>query len=233
MPQVRRVITLCFLFAPALIHLCGSTVLAQREPSRYEVGLQISSLSFSSNDPVIGPGPGVSEFQSKTLPGIGGRFTYNLNSNIGLEAEANLYLGDTRLFAPLGSGGRPAQAVSGIKAGKRFEKFGIFAKARPGFVSFSEGKFPLSFFLQPNLPLSNPRGEYVTHLALDVGAVFEFYPSSKIVTRFDAGDTIIRYGAQSVLAGGLLLPGAPRPTVVIPGETRHNFQFNAGVGFRF
>jgi hypothetical protein len=231
--QVRRIISLCFLFAPALIHMCGSTILAQREPPKYEVGVQFSSVSFSENEPVPGPGPGIADFQSKTLPGIGGRFTYNFNSHVGFEAEGNLFLGDTNLYAPLGSGGRPSQVVFGIKAGKRFEKFGLFAKTRPGFVSFSEGKFPLAAFLQPNPPLFNPPGERVTHLAFDIGGVFEFYPSKKIVSRFDAGDTIIRYGEQTVIGGGVLLPGITPPTVIIPGETRHNFQFSAGVGFRF
>jgi hypothetical protein len=231
--QVRRIIFLCFLFAPALIHLCGSPVLAQREPPKYEIGVQFSSLSFSENEPIPGTGASVEGFSSKTLPGIGGRFTYNLNGYFALEAEANLFLGDTNLYAPLGSGGRPSQVVFGVKAGKRFEKFGLFAKARPGFVSFSEGKFPLAAFLQPNPPLFNPPGERVTHLAFDIGGVFEFYPSKRIVTRFDAGDTIIRYGEQSVIGGGIFIPGIPPPTVIIPGETRHNFQFSAGVGFRF
>jgi hypothetical protein len=230
--QMRRAIILRFVLASVLIHLFYAISLAQSEPPKYEVGVQFSSLSFSSNEGV-GPGPGISEFKSKTLPGIGGRFTYNLSSNVGLEAEGNIFLGETHLFAPLGSGGRPAQAVFGLKAGKRFEKFGIFAKGRPGLVSFSKGKIPIDAFLQPGPLLFNPPQERATHLAFDIGGVFEFYPSHKILTRFDAGDTIIKYGAQTVPAGGIFPAGAPPQTIVVPGETRHNFQFSAGVGFRF
>ena len=32
------------------------------------------------------------------------------------------------------------------------------------------------------------------YFSMDVGGVVEFYPSRRIVTRLDIGDTIIRYG---------------------------------------
>jgi hypothetical protein len=33
------------------------------------------------------------------------------------------------------------EVLAGVKVGKRFDSWGIFAKARPGVVSFSEGEF--------------------------------------------------------------------------------------------
>jgi hypothetical protein len=71
-------------------------------------------------------------------------------------------------------------------------------------------------------------------LAFDVGGVVEFYPSKRIVTRFDVGDTIIRYGDTTVtsIQGPIDGPFTLVP-ITIGGETRHNFQFSAGVGFRF
>ena len=85
------------------------------------------------------------------------------------------------------------EAVAGLKAGKRFQTWGIFAKARPGLVSFSEGELnfvqtgrggPFPFIFQLNR---------VTSFATDLGGVLEFYPSRRIVTRFDAGDTLIHF----------------------------------------
>ena len=78
------------------------------------------------------------------------------------------------------------------------------------------------------------RTERVTHLALDVGGVVEFYPSRRIFTRLDAGDTITVEGETTVttLQGPPAGPFVPVPFTV-PGEFRHNFQFSAGVGFRF
>ena len=63
---------------------------------------------------------------------------------------------------------------------------------------------------------------------MDVGGVVEFYPSSRIVTRFDFGDTIIRYGEYRRESFVASVPFLSRPP-----ETKHNFQFSAGVGFRF
>jgi hypothetical protein len=69
---------------------------------------------------------------------------------------------------------------------------------------------------------------------LDIGGVLEFYPSRRIFTRIDAGDTIIRLGETRV---NNLTVGAGNQFVIIPttipGSTAHNFQFSAGVGFRF
>jgi hypothetical protein len=62
---------------------------------------------------------------------------------------------------------------------------------------------------------------------MDLGGVLEFYPSRRIVTRFDGGDTMIRYHRAA-------LPfGISPTTIVIPAETIHSFEFSAGVGFRF
>jgi hypothetical protein len=74
----------------------------------------------------------------------------------------------------------------------------------------------------------------LTNFAFDLGGVLEFYPSKRIVTRFDAGDTLIKYRRRDSniplfdpFGGVTLFP------FTVPGETRHNFQFSAGVGFRF
>lgn len=68
-----------------------------------------------------------------------------------------------------------------------------------------------------------------THFTTDVGGVLEFYPSRRLVTRFDFGDTIIRYGERHT--NNII---SIRPTLItLPAETRHNLQFTAGLAFRF
>jgi hypothetical protein len=70
---------------------------------------------------------------------------------------------------------------------------------------------------------------------VDVGGVLEFYPSRRIVVRFDGGDTIIRYNQRTF--DFLVFPmGSTTPVltpITQPAYTTHNFQFTAGVGFRF
>ena len=61
-----------------------------------------------------------------------------------------------------------------------------------------------------------------------VGGVLEFYPTKRILTRFDVGDTMIRYPSRDNPGGGFFAP-PPR----LPAELRHNLQITAGIGFRF
>ena len=70
-------------------------------------------------------------------PGVGGRFTFNLNKIFSLETAGYFF----REMLQLPHNGNVTQVVGGVKVGKRFEKWGIFAKARPGVVSFSRGEF--------------------------------------------------------------------------------------------
>jgi len=217
-----------FLFLQgALICLLVSFAQARAqsdEVPRYEVGAQFTSITkpdFSGGATEIG---------------FGARFTFNLNKSVALEATGNFFPHQCNSCGR-GQGdnnGNITEGLFGVKAGKRFQKWGIFAKGRPGFVSFSRGDskyvatgaggiFPFQF--------SQKR---LTNFALDVGGVLEFYPSKRIVTRFEAGDTMITYRRRET--NFLLFDPVGGVTLVpftLPGETRQNFQFTAGVGFRF
>ncbi|HEX8127615.1 MAG TPA: outer membrane beta-barrel protein [Pyrinomonadaceae bacterium] len=211
--------------AAALVLLClfsapGEVRAQATDAPKVEVGVQFTSLTLNNGF-------------SPTEPGFGGRVTYNLTDNVALEAQFDFFPNGRR-FRGGRDGGRIAQGLFGVKAGKRFEKFGIFGKVRPGLTSFSAGREEV--VVLPGVPdpvfgpaiRFEPRRE--THFATDVGAVLEFYPTRRIVTRFDAGDTIIRYGDTT----GTFFTGTGTPqSFPIPGEIRHNFQFSAGIGFRF
>lgn len=169
-------------------------------------------------------------------PGLGARFTYNLKKSVAVEAVGYFFPHKCQFGSCSNDNhGNITEGLFGVKAGKRFEKWGIFAKGRPGVISFSQGNsgyvatgtggvFPFVF--------QHDRG---THFAMDLGGVVEFYPSKRIVTRFDAGDTLIHYGART--ENFLIfndLTGVPSLLPFRrPAETRHNFQFAASVGFRF
>src|SRR5688572_27810518 len=74
--------------------------------------------------------------------GLGGRFTFILNRSVAVEAVGNFFPHKCRFCGRGGGGdnsGNITQRLFGVKAGKRFEKWGIFGRARPGVVSFSEG----------------------------------------------------------------------------------------------
>jgi hypothetical protein len=206
-----------FLCVLTLLVTCIGIRAQQIEPSKLEIGAQFSSLTLAA--------PAV-----KREVGIGGRVTYNLTDNLAIEAEGNYFpSGSTRGFTP---GGNILQGQFGLKAGKRWERFGIFAKARPGFVSFDStfaprpaGTTTINGMQFPVYDLD--RIIRTTHFSMDLGGVVEVYPSRRVIVRFDAGDTMIRYGAHDTL------DFSHTPEFFhAPAQTTHNFQFSAGVSFR-
>lgn len=123
---------------------------------RFEVGGGFTTLVISND----------------TRAGFGFRGVRNLNPSLSLEGEFNWSL-ENPLFRA--EGGHMLEGLFGVKAGRRGKRAGLFAKARPGFISFADVG--------------------ATHGALDLGGVVEFYPSTHWLVRGDIGDTM-------VLAGG-------------------------------
>lgn len=159
--------------------------------------------------------------------GFGARFGFNVNRHIALEAEANFFPVDQRSPYVIGvpvrviePGGRKFQAVFGPKIGIRKDRFGIFAKVRPGFVTIGRHESVIAVGTAANPFVLSEERYNVSFFAVDVGGVFEYYPSKRTILRFDLGDTIIRYGTQD-------------PKNLNPSFTRHNLQTSIGFGFRF
>ncbi len=211
------------IFIAFVLISTADAVRAQTETPRYEVGVQFSSLSINE--------PNSSLY--RTEPGFGGRFTVNLTDYLAVEAETNFYPNQS-VFRAANTGGRAFSGLFGAKIGKRYNRFGVYGKVRPGFVSFSEGRIPSVTSFTPPTDVIVTQPSRITHFATDVGGVLEFYPSRHIVTRFDLGDTIIRYRPQTFNSFFGLFAGPPTiQSITIPGSTKNNFQFNAGIGYRF
>jgi hypothetical protein len=219
-------VSLAVLVLIAVGSIIGAAQTAQFETPKYEVGAQFSSLTLA-------------DFGNRTLPGFGARFTYNLNNSFALEAEGNLFPRDDR-SSTFRNGGRAVEGLFGVKAGKRWNRFGLFAKGRPGLIRFTraEPEFTATAaeLASGNLGPNAFHTRALTHFALDMGGVFELYASRHWMTRIDAGTTMIRYGAISALAiSGPIGGGGPLTvtTFQVPGNTTFNFQFSAGIGYRF
>ena len=231
-----------------LLLLSNGEAFAQQDTPRFELGGQFSLL-FRNR-----PASQADEFfpaedfddlfpRRVTKPGFGGRFTYNHTRNIAFEAEGNFFPERQVVFGV--PDGNIFQGQFGVKAGKRGEKVGFFGKLRPGFVTFSKSSsftgFKGVFAFHPSrgvfLLFDEPqfRTGKATHFSTDVGGVVEFYPSQRIVTRFDIGDTIIRYGDYGEPALVVCPLSSPCITQLFlrPVQTKHNLQFSAGVGIRF
>lgn len=215
----------CFTIAVVVLSSAFQHTIAQSDEKKFEIGAQFSTLSTETR---AASGITFTEDQ-KHVQGFGGRFGYNFNSNVGVEAEVNYFPRDRDL-----EGGRKIQGLFGVKAGQRFDKVGIFAKARPGFIRFEKGDYVFGtggcITVFPP-PLACFQSVSKTNFVFDVGGVVEVYPSSNTLIRFDVGDTIIRFDRRNVAATSPIFAGLVVFTV--PEETKHNLQASAGFGFRF
>lgn len=187
---------------------------AQSADPRLEVGALASFLRLST-------------FETSNA-GFGGRVSFDLSTWAAVEAEATFFPNDDILEAPsiltpnlrVAYERQRTDAFFGLKMGRRTERVGAFAKVRPGLTRLSEvvgGQGCIG----PECPfVLLARPEYRTEFALDLGGVFEFYPTERTVARFELGDTMIwhRSFAPGCWAGDC---------------TSHNLSTKLGMGLRF
>jgi len=214
---------------------------AQSDERKFEAGGQFSllrlptlTITASGFTCVASPCRVTQSFgeSRQNEPGIGGRLGYNFSRHLALEAEGNFFPRNRDL-----EGGHKVQGLFGAKVGNRFEKIGLFAKARPGFVRLSKGDYEQSSgciaIFPPPLACFQPVAR--TNFAFDLGGVAEVYPSKNTLIRFDAGDTIIHFKERNTAAFQVPSGSAGRVPVAVPvfAKTTHNFQASVGVGWRF
>lgn len=201
MDQKFKLLTCTAIFLA--LSFCASNTMAQDKPQentpRYEVGVHISTLSVAE--------------RGDHDTSLGGRFTYNLNNYLSLEAEGNRFLQTYE-----GGGTNEDQGLFGLKAGIRKKKFGVFAKVRPGYTRFG-------FLGTSDSP--NSFGQAHTRFTTDVGGVVEYYVHRNFAFRVDVGDTMINYRK-----GDFFYARLDEPRFVRSGLS-HNLQVNIGVAFRF
>jgi hypothetical protein len=219
----------CCCMLSILFFLSSVQIHAQSDEKKFEVGGQFSSIWLPTRSVTSSGSVLVTTQARNNSSGFGGRFSYNLSKYFALEAEANFFPSDRDL-----DGGRKVQGLFGVKAGKRFEKFGVFAKARPGFVRYEKGDYRFGTGGCPTVfptPLGCFHPVARTNFAIDLGGVLEYYPSKRTIIRFDAGDTMVHLPTRNVAA--FQSNGLSLVVVSAAPETKHNFQGSVGFGFRF
>ena len=184
--------------AISLLLVCASSAQAQEKNPKYEVGVHYAALNVSE--------------KSDKDSGVGLRFTYNLNDYLGLEAETTGYQ-QTRE----GGGNNETQGLFGVRAGKRNERWGLFAKVRPGVTRF--------YLL--GVPEQTVFEQGHNRFAVDVGGIFEYYPTRHTALRVDVGDTMVRYKTGDFFYQRLDEP------MFVQRRLSHNLQINLGFALRF
>ena len=108
--------------------------------------------------------------------GVGFNGNYNLMRGFGLDSTVNVLPGQG------GSRGM-VEGLFGFKWGERWEKMGLFAKVRPGFIYYQDAMPGGGVYTAQPL----------TRFAADLGGIVEYYPSRNSTMRFDVGTTLVRY----------------------------------------
>ena len=203
-------VAVCFVIASA------NPAIAQKEDHPFEVGGVYTIIQLTDfQTRVIPNGAG-----DNTLSGLGGRFAYNINKHLAMDAEASFFP-ETHLLNE--EFGQKMQGFVGLKAGIRKHRVGVFAKARPGVMWF--GEFPSRGNCSPTNFGSVCGVSHEKDFAMDLGGVFEFYPVDRLILRADLGDTIIKYPERVV---------TNFPTQIrANGGWKNNLQLSFGVGWRF
>jgi hypothetical protein len=196
----------------ALVVFAGvGTLSAQTVQPRLDVGAQISTLRFGDAD--------------ASNVAVGARATFDLTRWFAIDAAVNFAPRDNVTSNSALSAGTLGlvyrrsriDALAGVKIGYRGQRVGIFAKVRPGITRLTDKGVECKGDVCALVLLVVP--EYRTELAVDYGAVVEFYPSSRVVARFDVGDMVVRHRAAQ----------APPFTV----GASHNLSSGVGIGFAF
>ena len=145
--------------------------------------------------------------------GFGGWLTWDLSptpSTIGFDIGLNFFPEDHPIV------GRQTELLAGIRGGARSDRFGVFGRARPGLIHFSQRFFApdvvcILIFPPPQSCLIKS-----TNAAVDLGGTVEIYPTRRSVLRIDVGDTLIRFARPQRDAAW-----------------KHNLQIATGAGVRF
>jgi hypothetical protein len=205
---MRRTMRAVFVFGLLGAAVFSGSAQSQEGTPRFEAGPVFSFLRIPYSPPI----------NEQNQAEFGGRFTWNLKPFFAIEFEAAASPFQTPNLTTAYQGGNIFQVFAGAKAGKRWNKFGVFAKFRPGLNSYSQ------VIRGHSQGMSLPSGRRIDP-CFDVGGVLEFYVSRRLLIRYDAGDTIIDYRSSSL--------SNPTTTLPVPGATKNNFQISTAVLFRF
>jgi hypothetical protein len=153
-------------------------------------------------------------------PGLGAWVSWNFNRHFSWDTSAAFFPRKDPISGQ--DGGNSFVGFSGIKAGIRRDKMGIFAKVRPGSIVFSRtlasitSPPPLGFALS---------WEKAAQPVLDTGGVVEVYPWRRFILRADAGEATIFYRPKSIPEDNLVARD--------PSQEKSSLLMSVGVGYRF
>lgn len=197
----------------------------QASISRFEIGGQAADLRLG----------GCFGLPHCTTPqfGLGASAALNLNPHFAISSSVN-FLPRNDVFHGYfingaAEGGHLLEFVTGLRAEARARRYGFFADAKPGLVSWSQ--VLTSETLTPTGPNTYDVNNYTsrrTFFAMKFGGGVEYSPDARVHFRIDMGDLLVRYDDTVYLH----FPGSTSLFCESPCKPwLNNLQTTAGVYF--
>jgi hypothetical protein len=216
----------CWILLAGLF-LVSQNCPAQDSYSRIELGAEFSTVRET---PYGGRG--------QNFPGFGGRFDWNFNRRLALEAQVDFFPGHAEpLF--LNQGGQTLEAVFGLRAKViQTKRLAVFGLIRPGLLHFSD---VLSYNTNPD---GTNATKSSTNFTLSLGGGLEYYVSPRWVLRADITGNPNRVANEHFSGPGgsgfalgkiedttrMSVGVAYRPGVLLENETEHSVPGNWEIG---
>ena len=167
-----------------VVMILATTFSFGQEFRRFELGTQTTILRTRTGT----SGCGGCE---ASLWGIGPEFTFNLNRTFSLDSAVSFFprasKGGTEFY-----GGNLTQLLSGVKASIRDSRFSFFAKARPGFVSWSDAVRGVQMFPPGSVPSFRLLLGRQNFFTINLSGGFEYLVRPQVGLTVEMGETIIR-----------------------------------------
>lgn len=204
----------CICIASSAFLLLSPVAWAQEGPPRFEIG---PVFQFTHQ-------PDVEEVN---IVQFGGHFDWNCGRHLGFEAEIT-HSPFVTVNGGSYSGGHLTEGLFGVKYGTRWDRMGMFFKARPGFLDYSS----VSDGFTGAPPQLTPLSTRIVIPALNLGGSIEFYLSHHWMISADGGLTVGWYPQRTVPLGSPV-SGSPAPTDTIRHNTTSSFQYSTVISYRF
>jgi hypothetical protein len=175
---------------------------------RWSLGMQFTGLNL----PLDREGCSACK---KYILGPGIAFGYRVSRFAFFDSEYNYFPGSGKI----GETGAAQELLAGVKVGRTFRSWGLYAQVRPGFI----------YYDKTLVPGSSTDYASATRFALDFGGSVEYHPSRHSSFRFNVGTTLVH-----TLSGE---PDPYQPPVSVLSTDYYalqgNFHVTSGYVFRF
>ena len=187
---------------------------AQTDFTLHEVSAQLTTIRF------------VDATAKHYFIGIGGRYDFNINRRLALETQVDFFPSEIYPIYQR-QGGRLVHVLAGVRAkAVQSRHFAVYGVVRPSVLVFTN----VPQFRGPPGTLPGVKENWQTQLALNLGGGVEYYPTPRLITRFEISGDPTRFAntLQTVTPCSQCNP----LTVPYAGGIGDTWRMSFGVGYR-